>query len=187
MKENHKNNRPGMKDIGAKNKENEERVSVSKEEYEALRKRASERDAMYDQYLRSCAELENAKKRFEREKADVMRYATEGIIIDFLPILDNLEIAEKHMKEAKDFEAVRQGVDMIQLQIQDFLREIGLERLKVSGEKFDPHQHEAVETEESKEKENGLIVEELKAGYTLNGRLLRPAVVKIVKNTSEEV
>jgi len=102
-------------------------------------------------------------------------------LIEFLPIIDNLEMAEKHIAEARDFKAVQEGVDMIQLQIQKFLKDIGLERIKAVGEKFDPHMHEAIETEESKDKEDGLIVAELKPGYRFNGRLLRPAMVRIAK------
>ncbi|MDD5680654.1 MAG: nucleotide exchange factor GrpE [Candidatus Omnitrophica bacterium] len=152
------------------NKNNSD-MMVSKKEYEALQ----------DKYLRACAELENTKKRLEKEKTDSVRYANDVLILEFLPILDNLEIAEKHIKEAKDFKAVQEGVDMIQLQMQGFLKEIGVERIKTVGEKFDPHQHEVVEVVESEEKSDGLIVEELKPGYRINGRLLRPAFIKIGK------
>jgi molecular chaperone GrpE len=74
---------------------------------------------------------------------------------------------------------------MIQSQIQNFLKDIGVERIKSVGERFDPNLHEAVETEESAGKEDGLIVSEFKAGYRLNGRLLRPASVRIVKKKPE--
>ncbi|MDP2913559.1 MAG: nucleotide exchange factor GrpE [Candidatus Omnitrophota bacterium] len=156
-------------------------VTIPNKEYEVMKARADERDAFYDKYVRAHAEFENARKRLEKEKTDFLKYANESLIIDFLPILDNLEIAEKHIKEAKDFKAVQEGVDMIQLQIQGFLKDIGLERLKTAGKKFDPNMHEAVETVESVDKEDGYIVEELKPGYTLNGKLIRPAYVKISK------
>lgn len=159
----------------------EDGVTVTRAEYEALKAKAAERDAFYDKYVRAHAEFENVRKRLEKDKNDFVKYANEGMIIEFLPIIDNLEIAEKHIKEAKDFDAVTKGVDMIQSQIQGFLKDIGLERVKTAGEKFDPNMHEAVETEESKDKEDGLISSELKPGYKLNGRLLRPAMVKIVK------
>lgn len=159
----------------------EERVTLSRAEYDALKAKSDERDAFYDKYVRAHAEFENVRKRLEKEKNDFAKYANEGLIIEFLPIIDNLEMAEKHIKEAKDFGAVSKGVDMIQVQIQAFLKDIGLERVKTTGEKFDPHVHEAVETEESKDKEDGLVSAELKPGYKLNGRLLRPAMVKIIK------
>lgn len=157
-------------------------VTISKEEYDSLKAKVAERDALSDKYLRAVAEFENAKKRLEKEKVDFVKFANEQLIFEFLPIVDNLEIAEKHIKEAKDFKAVQEGVDIIQNQIQAFLNDIGIERIKTIGEKFDPHAHEAIEVEESKDKEDGLIVNELKPGYRFNGRLLRPASVRIVKN-----
>ena len=90
------------------------------------------------------------------------------MILDFLPILDNLEIAEHHIKESKDFKAVQEGVYMIQSQIQAFLKDIGIERIKALGEKFDPHLHEAIEIEESNDKDEGIIIEELKPGYNFS-------------------
>ena len=160
-------------------------VSIPKAEYDALKAKADERDAFYDKYVRAHAEFENVRKRLEKEKVDFLKYANEGLVYEFLPIIDNLEIAEGHIKEAKDFSAVREGVDMIQAQIQKFLKDIGLERIKTVGEKFDPHLHDAIDTEESKDKEEGSIVGELKPGYRFNGKLLRPAAVRIVKRASE--
>lgn len=159
----------------------EEGVTIPKQEYDALKLKAEERDSFYDKYVRAHAEFENAKKRLEKEKMDFLKYANDSFIFEFLPIIDNLEAAEKHINEAKDFEAVREGVDMIQLQIQKFLKDAGVEKIKTIGNKFDPHMHEAVETEETKDKEDGIIVSELKPGYKFNGRLIRPASVKITK------
>ncbi|MBI5124240.1 MAG: nucleotide exchange factor GrpE [Candidatus Omnitrophica bacterium] len=161
--------------------ENDEMVTIPKKEYEALKVKHDERDSYYDKYMRAHAEFENAKKRMDKERSDFLKYANESFIIDLLPIIDSLEISEKHIKEALDFKAVQEGVDMIHVQIQKFLKDIGVERIKTAGGKFDPHLHEAVETVDVKDKEENLIIEELKPGYTFNGRLLRPAVVKIVK------
>jgi molecular chaperone GrpE len=169
-----------------KHEKNREAVTLAKEEYDALKAKADERDAFNDKYVRAHAEFENVRKRLEKEKNDFLKYANESLIFEFLPIIDNLEMAEKHIKEAKDFNSVREGVDMIQLQIQKFLKDIGLDRIKTVGEKFDPHVHEPIETEESKDKDDGLIVAELKPGYRFNGKLLRPASVKIVKKNQEE-
>lgn len=156
-------------------------VSIPKKEYEALKAKHDERDSYYDKYIRAHAEFENAKKRLDKEKGDFQKYANESFVIDFLPIIDSLEISEKHIKEAKDFKAVQEGVDMIHAQIQKFLKDIGVEKVRTAGEKFNPHLHEAIETVEVNDKEEDLIVEELKPGYMFNGRLLRPASVRIVK------
>ncbi|MBN1526128.1 MAG: nucleotide exchange factor GrpE [Candidatus Omnitrophica bacterium] len=175
-----------MKDKNANNgNRNEESVAIPRQELEELRKKAEERDKYYNDYLRAHADSENMRKRMEKERSDLLKYANEGFILDFLPIADNLEISEKHIKEAKDFKAVQEGVDMIQAQIQKFLKDIGVERIKTVGEKFDPHVHEVVESEESEGKDDGIIIAELKPGYMLNGRLLRPASVKIVKKKQE--
>lgn len=178
---NNKNNKDNNVTHDAQRTTHDENVTIPKSEYDALKTRCGEADGYYDKYLRAHAEFENAKKRMDKEKLDFIRFANEGFLLEFLPIVDNLEIAEAHIKEAKDFKAVREGVDMIQVQIQEFLKNIGIERVKTVGEKFDPHMHEAVGTEESKDKEDGLIVAELKPGYKFNGKLLRPASVKIVK------
>jgi molecular chaperone GrpE len=177
-----KNAHKDDKDPAAESAPKEDLITIAKEEYEALKAKAEERDAFNDKYVRAHAEFENVRKRLEKDKMDFVKYANEGFVLDLLPIIDNLETAEKHIKEAKDFKAVQDGVDMIQLQIQGFLKDIGLERIKVVGEKFDPHVHDPIETVEAPDKEDGIIVDELKPGYKLNGKLLRPASVKIVKN-----
>jgi len=160
----------------------DEMVTIPKKEYEALKAGNGERDSYYDKYVRAHAEFENAKRRMEKDKTDFLKYANESFIIDLLPIIDSLEISEKHIKEAKDFKAVQEGVDMIHIQIQKFLKDIGVERVRTVGEKYDPNLQEAVETVDDKDKEDGLVTEELKPGYKFNGRLLRPASVKIVKH-----
>lgn len=160
----------------------EETVTIPRREYEALKAKHDERDSFYDKYVRAHAEFENARRRIEKDKADSLKYANESFVVDFLPIIDSLEMSEKHIKEAKDFKAVQEGVDMIHGLIQRFLKDIGVEKIKTAGAKFDPHLHEAVETLDAKDKEEGAIAEELKSGYTFNGKLLRPASVKIVKH-----
>lgn len=160
----------------------EEGVMIPRAEYDALKVKAAKADEFSDKYTRAAAEFDNARKRLDKERSEFLKYANESLIMEFVPILDNLEIAERYIKEAKDFGAVRQGVDMIQSQIQKFLKDIGVERIKTVGEKFDPHVHEAMEVEESKDASvDVMVVAELKAGYRLNGKLLRPASVKIVK------
>ena len=156
-------------------------VSLSKSEYEALKLKADERDGYLDKFVRAHAEFENAKRRMEKDRIDSMKYANDSFVLDFLPIADNLEKAERYIKEAKDFKAVQDGVNMIHLQIQKFLKDIGVERIKTVGEKFDPHMHDPLETEDAKENEEGVISAELQAGYKVNGRLLRPASVRVTK------
>ncbi|MFA6321124.1 MAG: nucleotide exchange factor GrpE [Candidatus Omnitrophota bacterium] len=187
MGNNNKENKNGKNDKtnGQAQVPEAEEIILTKKEYEELKAKADERDSYFDKYVRAHAEFENARKRIEKDKIEYCKYANEGFLLEFLPILDNLEMAEKHIKEAKDFNAVREGVDMIQLQMQKFLKDIGVERIKVNGEKFDPHMHDPIEVVESDEKDDGKILAELKSGYRFNGRLLRPASVKIAKKKEE--
>ena len=175
------NNENNVKNNGKNNKTADENIEMTKVDYGALKTKADERDMYYDKYLRLQAEFDNAKKRFEKDKGDLLRYANDGFLLEFMPILDNLEAAERHIKEAKDFGAVQAGVDIIQVQIQRFLKDIGVEKVKTVGEKFDPHVHDAIEAEETADGDDGIVLKELKPGYKLNGRLLRPASVKISK------
>jgi len=163
----------------------EDKITISKEEYETLKRHSSEKEHFYDKYLRAHAEFENALKRLQKEREAFVKYANEGLIVDFLPIVDSLEMAERHIKEARDFDAVRQGVDMIHGQIQRFLRELGVERVKSVGEKFDPNVHDVIEAATEDGGEDDTVVEELKPGYKLNGKLLRPASVKVVRKKEE--
>ena len=101
----------------------EEMVTIPKKEYEALKAKHDEHDSYYDKYVRAHAEFENAKKRMEKDKADYAKFANECFVIDFLPIIDSLEMSENHIMEAKDFKAVQEGVDMIHIQIQTFLKD----------------------------------------------------------------
>jgi len=167
-----------------KQQKKEKKVSIPKDEYRQLKIRAGERDDYHDRYLRAHAEFENARKRLDKEREAFLKYANEGLVIEFLPIVDSLEIAEKHIKQAKDFDAVRQGVDMIHGQIQKFLKELGVEKIKTVGEKFDPNMHEVIEVLDTDEGKEDEITEELKPGYKLNGKLLRPASVKITRRRS---
>lgn len=167
-----------MKDNPINNKET---VTIPKGEYEALLAKHKEKDALNDKYLRAHAEFENLRKRLEKERIDILRYAKEEFVAEFMPILDSMEMASRHIDSSNDAKSLKEGLVMIDVQVKKFLKDLGVERIKATGEKFDPHMHEAVEAIEADDKDENLIVEELKAGYTLNGKLIRPAAVKIAK------
>ncbi len=161
-------------------------ASVPKAEYEALLKKAAERDSFHDNYVRAHAEFDNLKKRLERERMEFLKYAKEDFVTEFMPIIDSIEMALKASKGSNDVKALHEGVSMIDLQVKKFLQGLGAEKIKTVGEKFDPHIHEAVETEATDDKLEDSIVEELKSGYRLNGKLIRPAAVKIVKHIEQK-
>lgn len=165
--------------------EKEKKDSNHKEELEELKKKLEECQKLKEEYLvgwqRARADLLNYKKEEMERIGGLIKYADVGIILKILPILDNFEIAEKKLPEnLKNDENVK-GLLLIKNQIQEFLKNQGVEEIKSVGERFDPGFHEVVEEVEAKDKEPGIIIEEIQKGYKIDGRLLRPAKVKIAK------
>ena len=138
----------------------------------------AERDALYDRLLRKQAELENLRKRSQREKEDFLHHATADLILALLPTLDAFDRALRH-REATVPEQFYQGLELIHRELTDVLSRAGLTALDTLGKTFDPHLHQAVETVEAPNHRDQEIVEELQRGYKLKQRLLRPAVVKV--------
>jgi molecular chaperone GrpE len=141
---------------------------------------AAERSALYDQLLRRQAEFENYRKRVERERADVFHRARADVLLEMIPILDNLERALVSLEESEgDAEALRHGVELVHKQFNDALTKFGLQPVESVGCAFDPHLHEAVTMEASDQHQENTIIEEFQRGYKLGDRLLRPAKVKV--------
>ena len=157
----------------------EEKVTLSRPEYEELRARAEEAAASRDRMLRALAEIENDRKRLDREKKEYIRFATEGLVNELLPVLDNFDRALKAAPASSGDGSYRQGVEMIYRQLRTVLEKQGLEEIKAEGRPFDPSFHEAVQEEETDEYPEGTVLEELQKGYLFQGRLLRPTVVKV--------
>jgi molecular chaperone GrpE len=143
---------------------------------------AKEKEAQdnYDRFLRLSAEFENFKKRMEKEKNDAYKFGTENLIKELLPVLDNLERAIDH-GEAKDPQGLLEGVDMTQKGFLTALEKIGVSPVDASGKEFDPNLHEAVMVQEDAHHPAGTVLAQLQKGYTLHGRLIRPAMVVVSK------
>jgi len=139
-----------------------------------------------EQYLRTMAEFDNAKKRLMREKEEFARFAAEGMVRALLPILDSLDQALVAVDKQSDPEAVVKGVHLIHRQLLGLLGKEGVKRIPTVGETFDPHQHEAVAQVETDGHPEGTVVEEVQIGYTMHGKVIRPAIVKVAKNIVEE-
>ena len=152
---------------------------------EDLKKQLEECEKQKAEFLvgwqRTRADFLNYKKEEMERIGGLMVYAGEELILKILPILDNFEVAEKKLPENLKNDENMKGILQIKNQIQDFLKNQGVEEIKSIGEKFDPNFHEVAEEVEVKAKEPGIIVEEIQKGYKINGRLLRPAKVKVVK------
>ena len=144
----------------------------------AYRKLLVEKQDLYDRLLRKQAELENVKKRTEREKEEFLKHATADLIHSLLPALDGFERALKH-RDPRVPPEFYQGVELIHKELMEVLSRAGLHPLEAKGQTFDPHLHQAVETIESDQHRDQEIVEEFQRGYKLKQRLLRPAVVKV--------
>ena len=134
-----------------------------------------------DLYVRTQAEMENLRKRLQKEKEDFLKFANESLIKELLPVVDNLENALKHAHDENSVEALREGIELTLKGMKDALSKAGVEEIKALGEPFDPNYHHAVSQEETDEVEPGTVVQVLQKGYTLNKRLLRPAMVVVSK------
>jgi molecular chaperone GrpE len=144
----------------------------------AYRQLLAEKQDLYDRLLRKQAELDNFRKRAEREKEELSKHATADLIRSLLPALDSFERALKH-RDPKIPQEYYKGIELIHRDVLDILVRAGLDPLDTKGKLFDPHLHQAVESVESDQHRDQEIVEELQRGYKLRHRLLRPAVVKV--------
>jgi molecular chaperone GrpE len=134
-----------------------------------------------DRFLRKAAELENFRKRSEKEKADSMALAKSSVLIEFLPIADACERALKIFDEDRNtpgsLQQYQEGVELLYRQVLDALSRAGAIAVEAEGKPFDPHRHEALSQEENSDFEDGTVVRELRRGYLLKDKLLRPAQV----------
>jgi len=159
-------------------------VDELKSELEATR---SELEQQKEQYLRTRAEMDNFRRRMQREKEELGKFANESILREILPVIDNLERAVCHARENEaDSSSLLDGVEMTLSQFQKVLEKFNVTPVDAHGKPFDPACHEAMGQQESAECEPNTVVQVLQAGYMLNDRLLRPALVMVSKAASSE-
>lgn len=137
----------------------------------------------YEKLLRAMADFENYRKRVERDKQDLVRYSNEELIRELLGVLDHLDQAMSHIKQSSNDEAknLALGVELVGKQLVGTLEKFGLKAVEAVGEPFDPKLHEALQMVDAEDKAPGTVVEQHRRGYVLNGRLLRPALVDVVR------
>jgi len=143
----------------------------------------TERDQLVDRLARLQAEFENARKRAEREKIEFRDFATGNVVEQFLPVLDNFELA---LKSDSSAEQLRSGVELIVKQMEDVLRQLHVLPIPTEGEAFDPRLHEALGSVERDDLPDQHVAEEIRRGYRLRERLLRPALVRVVSNSKQK-
>ena len=136
---------------------------------------------LYDKLLRTQAEFENYKKRIEKEKSDLRKYAGEGILREIIHTVDNLEMAITHASESDQSKSISEGIEIILKQLLKSIERFGVKSFISIGEMFDPNRHEAVVQMESEEHEPNTIIAESQKGYFLHDRLLRPALVTVTR------
>lgn len=146
-----------------------------------LKDKTAEIESLNDRLLRLHAEFENYKKRVARERGEFVRFAHEGLIRELLPVLDSLERAVATTRSGRDVQGVAEGVDIILRLFQTTLEKAGVKPIEALGHEFDPNVHQAVAQVESADGRDNIAVEEVRKGYLLEGRLLRPAMVKVSK------
>jgi molecular chaperone GrpE len=139
-----------------------------------------ERDEYYDRYLRQAAEFDNFRKRVDRERRARADEAVERLMLDVLSVIDDFDRALA-MAADDSSGAYRKGVELIHTKLHDLLRRYGVKPNDAVGADFDPNLHQAVTHEPSAEHREGEVISEMQKGYTINERLLRPAMVKVAK------
>lgn len=132
-----------------------------------------------DRWMRAVADLENFKKRAAHERSRLQKYRYEALLLDLLPILDNMERAVTHCSDEGRSDGVAEGLCMIAGMFRDLLGKYGVEEVKALGEPFDPQFHEAIARLPSPDKPANVVVEEMEKGYLYQDRLLRPAKVVV--------
>ncbi len=153
---------------------------LTPEQIEDLKTRAARADENWERLLRTTADFENFKKRAAREREDATRYANESLIKKLVPVLDNFEMALAAAGQQKA-ESLQAGVAMIHQQLRSVLLESGLEEVDATGKPFDPNWHEAVSQQDAAEVPEGHVLQQLRKGYKLRDRLIRPATVIVAR------
>lgn len=136
---------------------------------------------LQQQILRLHADFDNTKKRLEKDKQEAIRFSNERLLIELLPVMDTLDRAMASLSEGHDPEKVKQGLKIAQSEMHELLEQHGVTLVKSVGQEFDPNLHEAVTMVETQDAKDGSVIDEIQKGYLLNGRLLRPSLVKVAK------
>ncbi len=154
-------------------------IELEKISLEGLKKLVKEKEEISNQYLRLQADFTNYKKRVEREKENLYSYASEDLLCELLPILDNFERALENVEDTED--GFYKGMKMIYDQFNKVLKDIGLEEIIALNEKFDPNYHHAALQEECDDVDEGVVLDVFQKGYIFKDKVIRPSMVKVSK------
>ena len=172
-----------------KNEDNsEEKISKVNDEDDSLKDEPVEKSfeekyaETYDALLRAKAEVENIKKRSEKEISNAYKFSTEGIFLDLIPIFESLDIAVMQDSKNSSLESLQEGNKLLKNMFDTFLEKNSLEVIDPINQKFDPNLHQAIKTVTNEKKDNNTIDEVLQKGYKLLDRVIKPALVVVIKN-----
>jgi molecular chaperone GrpE len=146
-----------------------------------LAKARAEAESYLDDLRRLQADFDNYRKRTLREQTARAASASQALVARLLPVLDNFELAVSSAEQSRDFDRMLKGVEMVFGELREVLESEGLVRIEAEGKPFDPERHEAVIAVEEEDTEPGMVVDIVRAGYELRGKVLRPAMVKVAK------
>jgi len=155
-------------------------ATVPVEEYERIK---AERDQLFDRMARLQAEFDNARKREARERQDFREFAVGGAVEQFLPVIDNFQLA---LKAGGSAEQLRAGVELIVKQMDEALKALNVQPVETVGTQFNPHVHESIDSVERADLPDQQVLEEVRRGYRIKDRLLRPALVRVVHNPGQK-
>jgi molecular chaperone GrpE len=141
----------------------------------------AEAESYLDDLRRLQAEFDNYRKRMLREQTARVASASQALVARLLPVLDNFELAVSHAEQSRDFDRMLKGVEMVFGELREVLQAEGLVKIEAEGKPFDPERHEAVVAVEQEDAEPGTVVDVVRTGYELRGKVLRPAMVKVAK------
>jgi molecular chaperone GrpE len=160
-----------------------EPATITAEQLEELKGRAAKADENWERLLRTTADFENFKKRAAREKQEAIKFANESLLQKLVPVLDTFDRAVSATQNGQTdaVKSLQTGVSMVFQQLKQALAEAGLEEVDATGKIFDPNLHEAVSQKETADAPEGQVVQQLRKGYKLRERLLRPATVIVAK------
>lgn len=156
--------------------------ALSEKQVAELKEQAAKAQQYYDLLLRTTADLENYKKRAARERQEAIKFANESLLEKIIPVLDNFEMALSAANAANtSVDSLQAGINMIHQQLKSAMAGAGLEEIDAAGKPFDPNLHEALSQQESPDVPEGHVMQQLRKGYKLRERLLRPASVVVAK------
>lgn len=152
---------------------------IEEDSEDEITKLKEELEAEQNKYLRLLADYDNFKRRNQKDKEIQTKFRSQSLLTDLLPVLDNFERALAVEAKSEEGTALLKGVEMVQKSLLEAVKREGLEEVEAVGQPFNPNFHQAVMQEKDENAESGIVLQELQKGYTLKGRVLRPAMVKV--------